>query len=126
MGKKATLINIGGEGSPRWKVVDEKGTTRTTRRSSVLSAGSRCPATTSRSGNKKTNATVDNGFLHAVAVIMAAQSYCQGKRLYHDSTAEQILTAHQPTDVSKPMPWRTDHLHGTPQVSVPPTRPSAT
>ena len=25
MGKKATLINIGGEGSPRWKVVDEKG-----------------------------------------------------------------------------------------------------
>ena len=42
-----------------------------------------------RSGNKKTNATVDNGFLHAVAVIMAAQSYWQGKRLYYDSAAEQ-------------------------------------
>ena len=26
MGKKATLINIGGEGSPRWKIVEEKGT----------------------------------------------------------------------------------------------------
>ena len=25
MGKKATLINIGGEGSPRWKVVEERG-----------------------------------------------------------------------------------------------------
>jgi hypothetical protein len=44
-----------------------------------------------RSGHKKTNATVDNGFLHAVAVIMAAQSYWQGKRLYYDSATEQIL-----------------------------------
>jgi hypothetical protein len=44
-----------------------------------------------RSGNKKTNATVDNGYLHAVAVIMAAQSYWQGKRLYYDSAGEQIL-----------------------------------
>jgi len=35
-----------------------------------------------RSGNTKTNATVDNGFLHAVAVIMAAQSYWRGKRLH--------------------------------------------
>ena len=26
MGKKATLVNIGGEGSPRWKIVEEKGT----------------------------------------------------------------------------------------------------
>ena len=26
MGKKATLINIGGEGSPRYQVVEEKGT----------------------------------------------------------------------------------------------------
>ena len=25
MGKKATLVNVGGEGSPRWKVVEEKG-----------------------------------------------------------------------------------------------------
>jgi hypothetical protein len=43
-----------------------------------------------RSGNPKTNATVDNGFLHAVAVIMAAQSYWQGKRLYYDAKSEQI------------------------------------
>jgi hypothetical protein len=44
-----------------------------------------------RSSNKKTNATVDNRFLHALPVIMAAQSYWQGKRLYYDSAAEQIL-----------------------------------
>jgi len=25
MGKKATLINTGGEGSPRWQIVEEKG-----------------------------------------------------------------------------------------------------
>ena len=25
MGKKATLVNIGGEGSPRWKIVEEQG-----------------------------------------------------------------------------------------------------
>ena len=40
--------------------------------------------------NTHTNATVDNGFLHSVACIMAAQSYWQGKRLYYDSTAEEI------------------------------------
>ena len=37
-----------------------------------------------RSRNTRTNATVDNGFLHSVACIMAAQSYWQGKRLYYD------------------------------------------
>ena len=34
--------------------------------------------------------TVDNGFLHSVACIMAAQSYWQGKRLYYDSRSEVI------------------------------------
>ena len=43
-----------------------------------------------RSHNTKTNATVDNGYLHSVATIMAAQSYWQGKRLYYDAAAEQI------------------------------------
>jgi predicted dehydrogenase len=112
MGKKATLINIGGEGSPRWKVVDEKGNHEdnpTIERAErwVTLPGDDKPGPINigdedlshmsnwfacmRSGNKKTNATVDNGFLHAVAVIMAAQSYWQGKRLYYDSAAEQIL-----------------------------------
>ena len=112
MGKRATLINIGGEGSPRWKVVDEKGNHEdnpTIERAErwVTLPGDNKPGpinigdedlshmsnwfTCMRSGNKKTNATVDNGFLHAVAVIMAAQSYWRGKRLYYDSAAEQIL-----------------------------------
>jgi predicted dehydrogenase len=112
MGKKATLINIGGEGSPRWKVVDEKGNHEdnpTIARAErwVTLPGDDKPGPINigdedlshmsnwfdcmRSGNKKTNATVDNGFLHAVAVIMAAQSYWQGKRLYYDAAAEQIL-----------------------------------
>jgi hypothetical protein len=34
---------------------------------------------------------MDHGFLHSVAVIMAAQLYWQGKRLYYDAKAEQIL-----------------------------------
>jgi predicted dehydrogenase len=36
------------------------------------------------------NATVDHGFSHAVACIMAAQSYWSGKRLYWDPKAEEI------------------------------------
>ncbi len=37
------------------------------------------------------NATVDHGFSHAVACIMAAQSYWSGKKLYWDPQAEEIL-----------------------------------
>ena len=43
-----------------------------------------------RSRNTHTNATVDNGFLHSVGCIMAAQSYWQGKRLYYDAKSEHI------------------------------------
>jgi hypothetical protein len=37
------------------------------------------------------NATVDNGFSHAIVCIMAAQSYWEGKRLYWDPKREQII-----------------------------------
>jgi hypothetical protein len=37
------------------------------------------------------NATVDNGFSHALACIMAAQSYWSGKRLYWDPKSEEIV-----------------------------------
>jgi len=36
------------------------------------------------------NATVDHGFSHAIVCIMAAQSYWAGKRLYWNSTSEEI------------------------------------
>ena len=111
MGKKATLVNIGGEGSPRWKVVEEKGNHEdnpTIKRAEhwVTLPGDDKPGPINigdedlshmsnwfeclRSRNTKTNATVDNGFLHSVACIMAAQSYWQGKRLYYDPGSEQI------------------------------------
>ena len=111
MGKKATLINIGGEGSPRWKVVEEKGNHEdnpTIQRAErwVTLPGDDKPGPINigdedlshmsnwfeclRSRNTRTNATVDNGFLQSVACIMAAQSYWQGKRLYYDPKSEQI------------------------------------
>src|SRR5213593_97414 len=111
MGKKATLINIGGEGSPRWRVVEEKGNHEdnpTIQRAErwVTLPGDDKPGPINigdedlshmsnwfacmRSGNTHTNATVDNGFLHSVACIMAAQSYWQGKRLYYEPSSEQI------------------------------------
>jgi len=114
MGKKATLVNIGGEGSPRWKVVEEKGNHEDTpaiERAErwVTLPGDDKPGPINigdedlshmsnwfeclRSGNRKTNATVDNGFLHAVACIMTARSYWQGKRLYYDTGSEQITDA---------------------------------
>jgi len=40
---------------------------------------------------KEPNATVDNGFSHAIVCIMAAQSYWSGKRLYWDPSKEEIL-----------------------------------
>ncbi len=40
---------------------------------------------------KEPNATVDHGFSHAIACIMAAQSYWAGKRLYWDASAEEIV-----------------------------------
>ena len=111
MGKKATLVNIGGEGSPRWKVVQEKGnhednpaverperwvTLPGDDKPGPINIGDEDLSHMSnwfdclRSGNTRTNATVDHGFLHAVACIMAAQSYWQGKRLYYDAKGERI------------------------------------
>jgi len=111
MGKKATLINIGGEGSPRWKVVEEKGNHEdnpTVERAErwVTLPGDDKPGPINigdedlshlsnwfeclRSRNRRTNATVDNGFLHSVACIMAARSYWLGKRVYYDPRSEQI------------------------------------
>jgi hypothetical protein len=40
---------------------------------------------------KPPNATVDHGFSHSIACIMAAQSYWSAKRLYWDPNREEIL-----------------------------------
>ncbi len=112
MGKKGTLVNIGGEGSPRWKLVEERGnhednpnverperwvTLPGDDKPGPINIGDEDLSHLSnwfeclRSRNQKTNATVDNGYLHSVACIMAAQSYWQGKRLFYDARSEQIV-----------------------------------
>ncbi len=113
MGKKATLFNTGGEGSPRWTIVEEKGNheqdemiDQQRKRTDVLLPGdTKLPPTgiadedLSHMTNwfeclrsrKQPNATVQNGYSHSVACIMAAKSYWSGKKLYWDQKAETIL-----------------------------------
>jgi predicted dehydrogenase len=113
MGKKASLINIGGEGSPRYQVVEEKGTHEDDaeidqKRASkfvLLPGESKLPPmgiddlTTEHMANwfecmrsrKQPNATVHDGFAHSAACMMAAESYGSGKKVYWDPAAEMIL-----------------------------------
>ncbi|HWF65995.1 MAG TPA: hypothetical protein VN670_01750, partial [Acidobacteriaceae bacterium] len=46
---------------------------------------------TAMSARREPNATVDHGFSHSIACIMATQSYWRGKKLYWDSKNEAIL-----------------------------------
>jgi hypothetical protein len=110
MGKQATLINFGVEGTPRWKWVEEKGNyeetpeiQREARWVSLPGDGGKGPAMTPdedtshmenwldalRAG-KQPSASVQAGFAHSVACIMAAGAYWAGKRLYWDSGRETI------------------------------------
>jgi len=40
---------------------------------------------------KQPNATVQNGFSHSVACMMAARAYWSGKKIYWDPKTETIL-----------------------------------
>ena len=129
MGKKATLTNIGGEGSRRWKLVEERGThesnpflhrpekflklheetLRTMPLSQRLMTGAiektlgPLPFSSDKNPThmknwfdclrtrNQPNATVDHGFAHSVAVIMAARAQREGKKLYWDPRTEQIV-----------------------------------
>jgi len=113
MGKKATLINIGGEGSPRYQVVEEKGTHEDDsnideKRHShfvTLPGESKLPPmgiddlTLEHMGNwfdcmrsrKQPDSPVHNGYAHSVACIMAAQSYWEGRKVYWDAANEMIV-----------------------------------
>jgi predicted dehydrogenase len=112
MGKSATLINLGGEGSPRWKLVEEKGTheddpnVKRAEKYVTLPGDDRLPPPSigdddlSHMTNwleclrsrKPPNATVDHGFAHSVAVIMAARAYREGRKLYWDAKTEDIVS----------------------------------
>jgi predicted dehydrogenase len=113
MGKKATLINIGGEGSPRYQLIEEKGTHEDDadidqKRESkfiLLPGESKLPPmgiddlTLEHMANwfdcmrtrTQPAATVHDGFAHSVACIMAAQSYWSGRKVYWDSVTETIV-----------------------------------
>ena len=101
MGKKATLMNIGGEGSPRYQVVEEKGNhednanidKQRAAKSILLPGEKELPPmgiddlTLEHMANwfecmrsrKDPHATVQNGFAHSVACMMATQSYWSGE-----------------------------------------------
>jgi predicted dehydrogenase len=111
MGKKATLVNIGGEGSPRWKVVEEKGTyednpyLKRSEKHVTLPGDEKVPPTYINDNvpyhmsnwleclrsRKQPNATVRHGYAHAVAVIMAARAQREGRKLWWDQSSETIL-----------------------------------
>ena len=113
MGKSATLINIGGEGSPRYQVVQEKGTHEDDadidqKRESkfVLLPGEKGippmgidDLTLEHMANwfdcirsrRQPDSSVHDGFAHSVACIMAAQSYWLGRKVYWDRQREMIV-----------------------------------
>jgi len=112
MGKQATLAAIGGEGSPRYEWTEEKGVheddpgiyEKRKHEYLLLPGDKALPAEgigdedLSHMRNwfeclrsrQQPHATVDHGFGHSVACIMAARSYWEGKRLYWDAKSEQI------------------------------------
>ena len=113
MGKKATLFNLGGEGSPRYQLVEEKGVHEDNpdidkqRKLTDITI----PGETARPpmgigdedphhminwfecmrNGQQPHATVQNGFAHSVACIMAARSYWSGRKVYWDPQKEAIL-----------------------------------
>jgi predicted dehydrogenase len=111
MGKKATLVNEGGEGSPRWLLIDEVGNHEDNPyikrpQRYVTLPGSDKPGPTfiddgdlSHVSNwfsclrsrKQPNTTVHDGLAASAAVIMAARAYQEGKKLYWNAATEEIV-----------------------------------
>lgn len=112
MGKKATLMNFGTEGTPRWKWVEEKGNfedepeiQREERWVSLPGDGGKGPASTpdedlshvanwleSLRAGRQPSAPVQAGYAHSVACIMATRAYWEGRKLYWEPKTESILT----------------------------------
>jgi len=113
MGKKATMMNHGGEGSPRWQMIEEHGNHEDDPNidkqraikdillndDKVLPAGGMGDDHPGHMINwlecmrsrKQPNATVQHGFAHSVACMMATQAYWTGKKIYWDPKAEVIV-----------------------------------
>jgi len=113
MGKKATLINLGGEGSPRYQLVEENGNhednpdvdkNRAAKYVSLpgetklppMGIGDETPEHMTNwleclRSREQPHCTVDEGFGHSVACMMATQSYWSGKKQYWDAASETIV-----------------------------------
>jgi predicted dehydrogenase len=113
MGKNATLTNVGGEGSPRYEVIEEKGNheddsdidRRRASKTVLLPGQTKLPPmgiddlTTEHMANwfecirkrEQPHCTVREGFAHSVACMMAAQSYWSGQKVYWDAAKEEIV-----------------------------------
>jgi len=118
MGKQATLVNIGGEGSPRYQLIEEKGThennpdiDRERQAKYLLLPGETGPPPMGIGDDtlehmadwfdclrsrQAPHCTVEEGFAHSVACMMATESYWSGRKVYWDPTSEAILD-HPPT-----------------------------
>ena len=110
MGKKATLFNIGGEGSPRFQMVEEKGTheddadidsKRASKYISLPGEKGLPPMaiddlTLEHMANwfecmrsrQTPHCTVHEGFAHSVACMMATESYWTGRKIFWDAKTE--------------------------------------
>jgi predicted dehydrogenase len=110
MGKKATLFNIGGEGSPRYQIVEEKGTheddadidkKRESRYILLpgekglppmgiddLSLGHMANWFDCMRSRQQPHCSVHEGFAHSVACMMATEAYWTGRKIYWDATTE--------------------------------------
>ena len=107
------MLDTGGEGSPRWQLVEEKGNHEDdlaidSKRSvkdlllpgdtslPPMGMGDEEPSHMTNwldclRSRKQPNATVHHGFAHSVACMKATHSYWTGKRIYWDPKAEAIL-----------------------------------
>ncbi len=113
MGKQATLFNIGGEGSPRYQLIEEKGThesnpdiDRQRPAKYLLLPGETEPPpmgiddlTLGHMSNwfeclrsrQAPRCTVEDGFAHSVACMMATQAYWSGRKVRWDAGKEEIV-----------------------------------
>jgi predicted dehydrogenase len=116
-GTRGTLYSPGGEGCPQWWFLPETKSAWRSHKVFDLQLGKVNPEPVTIPGrpepppiqqgddlqyhtdnwlqcmrNRKTpNGSIDTGFAHAVAVVMATRSYREGKKMYWDRKNEQIV-----------------------------------
>jgi predicted dehydrogenase len=113
MGKKATLMNIGGEGSPQYKLVEEVGNhednadidRKRPEKYLLLPGQKQIPPMAIDDlslghmanwlecirSREQPHSTVDAGLGQSVACMMAARSYWSGRKVFWDAQREEIV-----------------------------------